>query len=275
MILISTDGIHFFVHRKQLLEASDAYWNDLLVSSTGVIYPSHLRVVEDSPTLNVVLHAIYRLSLMGYSPSLTTLAAAAHALKMYGISLKSNISPGMPLFDELVVKIPSMALEVYTVAAENDLFDLACEASKQLLSLRISSLTNEIVLRLGPMYLCMLCNLLTERSYVLRRLVIQPPKQHRPTDTCGFRGYQDLLFEWSKIATTIILSGSPGSLLRCENGSMKVDQYIGTSPELLYAMLKPLNLPHSCPACIQSIDYRVQDAVSRWSLTPVRVTNSR
>lgn len=227
--------------------------------------------MEDSPTLNVVLHAIYRLSLTDYSPSLSTLKAAAQALTRYGIPLKSNMCPGMPLFDEMAAKIPTMALEIYTIAAENDLFDLACEASKHLLSLRISSITNEIALRLGPVYLCMLCNLLTERSYVLKRLVVQPPKQHVPTETCGLHAYHDLLFEWAKIASTIILTGSPGSLFRCANGVMKVDSCIGISPELLHATLKPFNFPHSCPACVQSIDCHIQDIVSRWSLTTVRI----
>lgn len=212
MTLISSDEIQFYVHRKQLLEASDAYWSDLLVTPTGSLYPSSLRVAEDSPTLNVVLHVIYRLSLQAYSPDLLTILAAINALRVYGIPLKSNVSPGMPLYDELVVQVPFMPIEVYAIAAENDLFELACEASRHLLSFKISSLTDEIAFRLGPVYLCMLYNLLIERVYVLRRLVIQPPDQHAPTALCGSEGYRALQLEWSKLASAMILSGGPGLL---------------------------------------------------------------
>lgn len=103
-----------------------------------------------------------------------------------------------------------MPLEVYTIAAENDLFELACEASKHLLSFEVSSVTDDIALRLGPMYLCMLFNLVTERTYVLQHLIIQPPAQHGPTALCGSNEYHDLQLEWSKVTSTLILSGSPG-----------------------------------------------------------------
>lgn len=275
MILISADGTHFYIHRQRLLEASDTCWSNLLIFPAGVIYQSSLRVTEDSPTLNVVLHIIYRLPLKDLSPCLSTLVAAAHALKTYGISLKPYVSIGMPLFDELAVKIPSMALEVYAIAAENNLFELAREASKHLLSLQVSSLSRETTLRIGPVYLCMLCDLLMERAYVLKCLVIQPPEQHAPTETCGRHEYHELLLDWAKIAYSLVFSDSSGPLRHdFEGNPMKVNQYIDISPELLHATLQQLNLLHPCPECVQSIDHRVQAVVSRWALTPVRVLDS-
>ncbi|KAK7681856.1 hypothetical protein QCA50_015203 [Cerrena zonata] len=251
VILISTDEVHYHVHRKQLLEASYAYWNHLLVSSSTINHPSSLRVAEDSLTLNIVLHVIYRLSLKYNSPSLGTLLAGISALKTYGISIKSNVSPGMPLFDELLTNIPSMPLEIYITAAENDLFQIACKASKHLLSFPISSITDEIALRLGPHYLCMLCSLLIERVRVLRRLVIQPPGQHIPTLMCGLREYRDLQTAWLKIASTIILNGGPSM-----------------TAGMLHAIFGSHNFPTLCPSCIHSVEQHVEDVVTRWSMTP-------
>ncbi|KAK7692358.1 hypothetical protein QCA50_003983 [Cerrena zonata] len=250
-ILISTDEVHFYVHRKQIMGASDSLWAGLLISSPESLPSSSLHVTEYAPTLEIILRSIYRLSLEDYSATLETVLAAINAMKMHGISLKSHISPGMPLFNALVDKLPSAPLEVYCVAAENDLFELACEASKYLLHMSMSSVTDVIALRLGHLYLRMLFDLLSERTRILQRLVIQPPPQHPPTALCGSDEYRGLQSAWSKMACTPILSGGPD-----------------TSVEMLRATFNSDNFLNSCPTCVQFINRHVEDVLSRWSTTP-------
>lgn len=212
IILISVNDVSFLVHQSQLLRASTSYWNGLLAPE-GQNYPYSIRLDEDANTLDVVLHAIYRLPMDHLSPNITTLLTAIRSLKDYGVPLKPIIFPEAPLFNELVAKASCLPLEVYIVAAENDLFELAREVSTHLVTLQINTLTDENALRLGSSYLRMLYYLHVERTRVLKRLVVQTPKQHSRSIACGEREYRVLQLEWAKVSSKFILSQDPGKTL--------------------------------------------------------------
>ncbi|KAK7691715.1 hypothetical protein QCA50_005115 [Cerrena zonata] len=243
--LVSNDAVHFLVHRSRLLKASKSF-GPLLAPDLDM-----LRLPEDANTLNVVVHVIYNIPFIQYTPTLDILLQVVKALKKYEIPLKSFLNPGTPLFDGLINKLPAMPLEVYLVAAENDLFELACEASKQLLSFLLTILTDEDVQRMGSIYLRMIFTLQTERLFVLRRLVANPPTAHAPTTTCGAGEYGRLKSAWSSASVNFVLDGKPD-----------------VSVVLLYKTLDAAKTDLPCTDCQQCVTQRVQEIVVRWSLTP-------
>lgn len=210
MILVSTDTVHFYVRQTRLLAASKSFFDNLLPSPPNRPDQALLSLDEDANTLNIVLHIIYNIPFRHYSPSLDVLLKATKALKKYGIPLNLKLAPGTPLFEELVTKVPFAPIEVYAIAAENDIFPLATEASSYLLSFQFSSLSDEMSLRIGPIYLLMLFHLHTERLHVLQSLVTSPPREHRPTLLCGWTDYQCLKTAWSLACASFMFNASPG-----------------------------------------------------------------
>ncbi|CAL1714056.1 unnamed protein product [Somion occarium] len=251
IILASSDHVHFYVHIFRLLSASTNNFNQLLPTPHRGPEMRAIAVFEDAATLNVVLHAIYDISLRQFSPHLEVLLAAVDALKKYGIPLDQYLVRRTPLFEELVIKTPYRPIEVYIVAAENDLFDLASEASSFLLSYPLSSVTDDMWSRIGPLYLRRLFTLHVERLQVLQQLIVQPPPEHPPTLDCGWVDHKRLMNAWSLACASIIFDAQPD----LSAGKIRI-------------VLQSLSLHLACGACKDSVNKRVKDIVMKWSITP-------
>ncbi|CAL1714057.1 unnamed protein product [Somion occarium] len=251
VIFTSSDHVYFHVHAARLLMASRNSFNHLLPIPHLRSETQALAVAEDAAVINVVFHAIYKISLRQYSPPLDTLLAAVGALKKYGVPLDQYLFRTTPLFEEVVIKTPYLPIEVYMVAAENDLFDLAAEASLFLLSYPLSILTNKMCVRMGPLYLRRLFTLHTERKHVLQQLLINPPSEHPPTLSCGWVEHKRLMNAWS---------------LAC--ASLVFDAQTDLSAEKMRNDLESLGLRISCDACKRSLNQRVKDIVLKWSIAP-------
>ena len=100
-----------------------------------------------------ILHSIYEMSCAHYYPSLADLSAAVNACKVYGLSLKKYVAPGAPLYQSLLAYAPTNPLDIYALAASNDLLDLAITTSSHLLSFQLPTLTDEMAMKIGPVYL--------------------------------------------------------------------------------------------------------------------------
>lgn len=210
VVLVSSDAVHFFVRRSRLLDASNSNFAFLLGPYLDQTTRQSIHVTEDAQTLNIVLHVIYGVSFHLYCPPLETLLQAIGTLDKYGVALNLRILPGTPLFDDIILKMPYQALEVYIVAAEHNLYELARSASSHLLSTSLLSLPKAAVLRLNPDYLTMLYNLHMSRTTVLHRIVAQPPGGHEPLFHCGFSECQAMKSAWSVAASNFVIKANAG-----------------------------------------------------------------
>jgi len=191
LILVPSDSVYFYVHSHVLLSASGNGFNSML----PILAPENrdyfgpgaiLAVPEGSHVLNIVLHAIYDLSCTQYSPSFDTLVEAVSTLTTYGIAPKNVITPSTPLYDILLTHATIRPLDLYALASQNDLYDLAVATSSYLLSFSLSAISDEIAERIGPLYLKRLFFLHLGRAEVLRNILLPPPYPHPPTSVCGY-----------------------------------------------------------------------------------------
>ncbi|KAH7928267.1 hypothetical protein BV22DRAFT_1030922 [Leucogyrophana mollusca] len=213
LILLSSDSVYFYVHRSVLEGASDNAFNlshiSFPSSSDGSADPV-ITVPESSMILTVVLLTVYGLSSSRYSPSLEDLSAAVESLDANSLPLTQFISPLTPL---LLAYAPGRALEVYTLAARYNLDELAVAASGYLLSLNLSSLTDEMAEQIGPIYLRRLFMLHFERLEALKRILMPPPHPHPATPACQFGDQSKLTRAWTLATAYLAWDSRVGSYI--------------------------------------------------------------
>jgi hypothetical protein len=204
----------------KLLESSENSFNSLLPSireRSDDTFGHIIAVPESSVVLNVILHAIYNLSCAKYDPPFDAIAAAISALKAYGIPLHARLSPGSPIFSLLMSHAPVVPLELYTLAASYDLFDLAAIASQYLHSLSLASLTDDMAIRMGAVYLKRLFFMHYGRVEALKRILLAPPLSHSPTPQCDFTDQKGLTRAWALASASLAWDARAG-----ESGSSRM-----------------------------------------------------
>ena len=169
-----------------------------------------MSLTESAPVLNVLLHAVYGISCAHYCPTLDNISSAIGAMAKYGISVKKHISPSTPLYSLILSQAPIIPLEAYTLAAEHDIFDLAVPISSHLLSYDLSTITDVIAIRMGPVYLRRLFFLHLGRIEALKRLLLPPPHPHPETDGCDFKDQKKLTRAWALAAAYLAWDARPG-----------------------------------------------------------------
>ncbi|KAH7101342.1 hypothetical protein BKA62DRAFT_672002 [Auriculariales sp. MPI-PUGE-AT-0066] len=151
IVLVSSDNGGFYVHSPRLLAASGNSFAGLLPVFAGPASraPPVVHVADDAATLDVVLRAVYLLPVDAAAVPLDVLARAVDAgLRRYALPAPPFVAPGTcPVFDALMAHAVARgvggAQAVYTIAARNGLEPLAVAASELLLSLDISTITDD------------------------------------------------------------------------------------------------------------------------------------
>ncbi|KAJ4466539.1 hypothetical protein J3R30DRAFT_3587403 [Lentinula aciculospora] len=251
LALLSSDSVFFYVHSHTVLAASDNNLLSLIPTSSQKEQSSNMviHVPEVSPILNVILHIIYDMSCSHYSPSFETLSAAVNRLPSYGINPHSRITPSTPIHTLLLSHAPLYPLDVYTLAAKHDLYDLAVSTSSHLLSFQLSSLTDEIAEAVGPKYLRRLFFLHIGRSDALKRILLQPPHPHAPTPWCDFTDQKTLTRAWALASAYLAWDARPD-----------------ISTGFLESALAPLAEHLSCDLCKQGLNDRIKNLIVQWSV---------
>ncbi|KAK7048868.1 hypothetical protein R3P38DRAFT_3620268 [Favolaschia claudopus] len=248
--LLSTDSVHFYVHSDVLLKASNNQFR-------GIIQPKFsepvLAVPESSSVLNVLLHAIYEFSCAHYAPPFDTLVDAVEALPVYGVDVKSTIKPSTPLFNLLLSHAPLFPFQLYALAAQHDLFDLAVPTSSHLLAVPLSRLTDELAERMGAVYLKRLLFLHSGRTEALKRILGAAPHPHPPTANCDFPAQKSVGRAWA-LATAYLMWDIRPDL----------------STRTLDSALRPLGEHLACEDCKNALGKRVRNLVVEWSMVKVR-----
>jgi hypothetical protein len=145
-----------------------------------------------------------------YAPSFFALESAVISLKTYGIPLRDRIANSTHLYTLLMSHAPLCPLELYALAASNDLYDLAVSTSSHLLSFTLASLTDEMAGRIGPVYLKRLFFLHFGRADALKRLLLSPPHLHAPTQMCDFADQKKLTRAWALASAYLAWDARPG-----------------------------------------------------------------
>jgi hypothetical protein len=211
-VLLSSDGVWFYVDSVRLLAASENNFNSLLPVHPNNPFGYITAVPESSVVINIVLHAIYDISCAKYNPPFDAIVVALSALKTYGVSLHSRISPSSQLFAVLMSYAPIEPLELYTVAASYNLYDLAALASQYLHSLSLASLPDEMATRMGAVYLKRLFFLHYGRVDALKRILLNPPQQHVPTKGCHDVDQKKLTRAWALASASLVWNARAGGL---------------------------------------------------------------
>jgi len=251
IVLLSRDAVWFYVHTNKLLKSSENNFNSLLplmpqIGNTQL--GSIIAVQESSVVLNVVMHTIYNISCAQYNPSFHTIAAAIASLKTYGIPLRQRIIPSTPLFSLLMSHAPLVPLELYTLAASHDLYDLAAVTSSYLHSFSLSSITDEMAGKMGPVYLKRLFFLHYGRADALKRILLAPPHPHAPTPQCDFTDQKKLTRAWA-LASAYLAWDARADL----------------STSTIESALTPLENHLTCDLCRDTLKDRIKTTVVEWS----------
>ncbi|CAL1701053.1 unnamed protein product [Somion occarium] len=255
LIILSTDAVFFYVHCHQVLGASENGFNSLLPpkqpKSTEDVGPI-VSMPESSSVINVVLHTIYNLPCGHYSPSVETLIFAVDALKKYGIPVAKYVAPSTPLYQQVLSVAPVAPIEMYTLAAHHDLYDLAVPISSHLLAFPLPNLTDEQAVRMGPIYLKRLFFLHLGRIDALKRLLLPPPHPHAPTPTCDFAEQKKLTRAWALASAYLAWDARPD-----------------LSASSMESALSPLGDHLSCSLCQATLRDRIKQLIIQWSVVKV------
>jgi len=252
LVLLSSDSVFFYVHSHVLLGASENGFKSMLPASppkdSDQVGPIR-TVPESSAIFNIILHTIYDISCAHYSPSFGSLVSAVDALKFYGIPLRSRIVPSTPLFTVLLSHAPLYPLELYSLAAYYDLYDLAVSTSSHLLSFPLATLTDETARRIGPVYLKRLFFLHFGRADALKRILLLPPHPHAPTSWCDFAEQKKLTRAWALASAYLAWDARPD-----------------LSTSAMESALSPLGEHLSCELCRATLKDRIKNLVVQWSV---------
>ncbi|TFK83994.1 hypothetical protein K466DRAFT_239884 [Polyporus arcularius HHB13444] len=251
IIVVTQDGVRFYVHSTMLLSGSTNNFNELL---SPELVPQHqagayLSVPEDSSAFNIVLHVIYDVSCASYYPCLDTLADAVDAMAKYGITPKDHILPSKPLFALILNQAPIQPILAYCIAASHDITDMAVPVSSHTLSLQLQYLTHEVVVKIGPIYLRRLFFLHLGRLEALRRLLLPQPHLHPSTTTCDFADQKRLARAWILASGHLAWGDRPD-----------------ISASAIESVLQPLANYLTCQLCKTNLMECIKQLIVRWAM---------
>lgn len=216
LVFVSSDSVFFYVHMSQILQESSNSFKSLVPdprslsaedkSGVGPIVP----LPDPSPVLNIVLHTIYNMSFVHYSPTNSTLVSAVDALHKYGISLRKHLTPSTLLYQYLLAQAPSSPFEFYATAGHYDLYELATAVSPYTLAVPLSDLSDELADRMSSIYLKRIFFLHLGRLDALKRLLLPAPEGHSPSSDCDYMEQKKLTRAWALASAYLAWDVRPG-----------------------------------------------------------------
>ena len=138
----------------------------------------------------------------------------------YGVSFKRQISPSKPLFTYILSLAPLSPREAYALAAEHDVMELAIPVSCHLLSIDLTTITDEIVHRMGPLYLRRLLFLHMDRTNTFKKLILPAPLPHANCVRCDPAKRKNLTKAWELAIAYLVWDAKPGQLDRAQYMNM-------------------------------------------------------
>jgi hypothetical protein len=229
-----------------------------------------IMLSEDSHVLNIVLHLLYTIPCSHFCPSVDVISKTVSALKRYGVSIKSLATPDTCLYSLILSRAPLNPIQLYAIAAENELHELAVAISPHLMSFNLATLTDEIAIQMGATYLKRLFFLHLGRNQALKRLLFQPPALHGPTPECDFAQQKKLTRAWALAASYLAWDVRPG-LSHHEVWSSRTLIYSShhrpsdLSTSAINSTLGSLQEHITCQLCLNNLSQRVKQMIVEWS----------
>ncbi|KAF9067072.1 hypothetical protein BDP27DRAFT_1296642 [Rhodocollybia butyracea] len=246
LILKSRDSVLFHVHTKVLSASSTNNFRGLAVAKS-------FSIEEHSENLRIILDIVYRnpSAAVDYAPpfAFNRLAEAIGRLSVYGVSLQTQLqqAPKHPILQALCPHAATHALQLYILAAKNNVEALAVVASTYLVGLQIADITDEHAEAMGPSYLRRLLMLRIQREESLKKILLQPPYPHPLTPDCDVLDQKALTRSWTLSAAYFAW-----------------DIRADLPPTALETLLGPLAGHVTCDQCKRSIAAQVAKIMAEW-----------
>lgn len=279
IVFLTSDQLLFYAHRHYLKPISQNAFGGLLNAKhaprNGLTL---LPVAQSHKSFDLALRVIYNIPYANERYELETLLKVLQILKTYGFPLDQYTSPPSPFYSALIAEAPSNPLEVFVVAAENKLDALAAVSSSFLLSLDISSISDAMAIRMGPIYLRNLVGLHDHRLSVLRGLLCDPPKPHSDPSASSITGHKELQVAWYMAVAGFVGDLRPGehreaSQLRFRRLTLRAMSDFPV--DVLQAGLLSGEQDLGCNECKEQFHAKITSVVSRWKETAVSYTPSQ
>lgn len=127
--------------------------NEYSLSDPNDRTPEVIVVPESASLLNIILLAIYGLSMERYQPDLQLLCQVLPTLTSYGYQPADLVTPHSEIFYLLLAHSKTHPLVVYALAASYNLEHLAVSSSQHTLGAELSEITDDLAEVMGPIYL--------------------------------------------------------------------------------------------------------------------------
>lgn len=223
VLFVSSDFAYFHAHSSIILAVSNNSFNHILPSSSfqdagkqkgesGCYFGANplFAVPETSAVFNIIIHTIYRVSCAHYHPSFDDLAETLSALQKYGIEPKVLVTPTSPMFSVLLSHAPDRAFDIYALASQYNIHDLAVAASAYLRAFPLCDLTDEMAERVGAVYVKKLFFMHLGRVEALKNLLFPPPYPHDIVPGCGRAQIENMNRAWTMAAVQLSLDANAG-----------------------------------------------------------------
>jgi hypothetical protein len=214
LILVSADRVLFHLHANRVFAPSTNGFGHKWPPQSRSTNSNNVPIIivpEPSPVLNLVLHCIYDLPCTHFSSSFEDVSACVATIIKYGLPLPVYASQGSTLYNLVLSKAPTAGIQMYTLAAQHGLDQLAVGISPFLLSFDLSTLTDDLAGRMGAVYLKRLAFLHLGRSAALKRLLSPPLNYHPPDDACETLEHDALMNAWSQAVASLAWDARPGT----------------------------------------------------------------
>ncbi|KAG8875930.1 hypothetical protein FRB97_000171 [Tulasnella sp. 331] len=237
--------------QRSASSAEEEALSQLQMQQENTTLPILISVPENSGVVNIVLHLLYGLSFEPYSPQLDVLSSAFSFIAKYGFNQQELSANGSQLSSAILAFAPKYPLEVYTLAAQNHLHDLAVQSSQYTLSVSLSCLADQQAIDMGPMYMKWLFFLHLGRAEALKRILVTPFEPHSPGyGTCDEEDQKALARAWG-LVTAYVLSTT---------GMQNV------SIAMLKSTYGPLVSSVRCARCKDLLQDQIRRVVQNWSM---------
>ncbi|KAI0050151.1 hypothetical protein FA95DRAFT_1487903, partial [Auriscalpium vulgare] len=250
LLVLSHDGVLFYVHRGRVLGVSDNHFASYLPYEPDALPVS---IPLDSVVLNILFHVIYGMPVVHYDPSPDAVHDTIELIRAYGLASDVHLAPGAPLYEVAVSVASSSPIRFYTLAAALDAYPLAVAVSSRLLSFPLDRITDNVASEIGAVYLKRLFFLHLGRTAALKRLLETPLRSHEPSLVCDAREHKKLARAWS-LASAYLMWDSKADVT-----STAIETTIGSLATHL-----------TCSQCSVILRDRTTDLVMEWSKIKVR-----
>ncbi|KAI0768793.1 hypothetical protein BD413DRAFT_94443 [Trametes elegans] len=243
-VLVTQNYAVFNVHSKVLLANSTNKLGGLLGEDVPVVI-----IPETDDVVDIVLRIMYGMSCLHDPPSMDTTEQALAALRKYGAPLAQLAALSSPLYWLVLSYAPHAPIETYALAGHYGLEHIAVEISPRLLAYDLSNVSEELIVKMGPVYFRRLFHLQRSRLAALRRIVLRTPALHAPTETCDAeRQQQQVIRAWAFASADIVWNALPN-----------------TSTHALCAAFTQAGSTIDCLDCQVMVQTRIQELISEWS----------